>query len=494
MSGHAASRRLLKNHNIWLFGVTLLGLALRLFQLGEWSFWHDEALTVLLAQQPIPNLIAITATDVHPPLYFLLVKLFMLLGQTEVAVRLVSALCGAASVTALYFVGKTLFDARVGLVGAAILALSPLQLFYAQEARMYTLLLLLTILSSWCFVLALQNDTKLWWGLFTALATLAGYTAYFAFLVLAAMGLYVLFVDRRRERILHFALSMGGVALLYLPWLGVFLTQTRAVLDTYWIDRPNPLMLFTTLSAFFTGYTLPRLWIVGSLAAVLLVVFVVLNNVRHALKAQVDTQPLLWLLLWSFVPLLGTFLISLVKPIFQLRTVLTATPALYLLVAWGVIRAQQSRVNLLLFLPTLGLMLFSAFNFYFNPAFAKPAWREAAYFVQERVQPGDVVVHTSPGSFVPFLAYPHTVDHLLLPDPVVARENAPSQPIVAAVGGPPQPVEAIGQHVDERVWLVVGLDQSVAHQTAQKEWFDTHYRCLAHNNVNGIYVFTYAVE
>lgn len=485
----------LVNRYKWIILITLAGLLLRLYQLGEWSFWHDEALTVLLARQPVAKLIAITAMDVHPPLYFLIVKFFLNLGQNEVVVRLPGALFSAAAVLAMYGLGRDLFDESVGLTAAFMMAISPLQLFYAQEARMYAQLLLLTVLSSWCLFRALETDQRRWWIVFAVTATLACYTAYFAFPVLAAMALYVLLVERRRERILHFFVALGAVGLLYLPWVSVFLAQTRAVIDTYWIAQPSPLVLFTTLSGFFVSYTLPSFWIAVSLATTLLIVFVVLNDARHVFRhKRIDTKPLLWLLLWGFVPLVGTFLISLIQPIFQLRAVITAAPAFYLLVAWGIMRARQRQLNLLLFLPTLALMLFSLFNFYFNSAFEKPAWRAAAAYVDTHTQPGDVVLHTSDGSFLPFLSYEHKVQHILLPvDPDEAGKNAPSQPIVAAVGGPPQSLEA-GVQGHDRAWLVVGLDHSVDYQVKQKQRFDARYHLLAENQIDGIYIFTYALN
>jgi hypothetical protein len=375
------------------------------------------------------------------------------------------------------------------------MAISPLQLFYAQEARMYAQLLLLIVLASWCFVRALHSDSILWWGLFTLGVTLASYTAYFAFPVFGAIGLYVLLVDKRPKRILHFLLAIGIVAWLYLPWIGVFFSQTRSVLDSYWIARPSPLTIFTTLSAFFVSYSLPSFWIAVSLAATLLIIFVVLNDVRHALaEDSIDTQSLVWLLLWGFVPLLGTYVVSLVRPIFQIRAVLTTSPAFYLLVGWGITRVRQRKLNLLLFLPTLVMMLVSVLNFYFNPAFAKPPWRQTAYYVREQAKPGDVVLHTSDGSFLPFLSYDHNVEHILLPeDPVAARENAPSQSIVAAVGGLPQPIDEAIQGY-ERAWLVVGLDHALTHQLEQKQRFDARYRLLGETEIGGIHIFSYALE
>jgi uncharacterized membrane protein len=383
----------------------------------------------------------------------------------------------------------------VGLVSAFIMAVSPLQLFYAQEARMYAQLLLLTSFTVWAFINALQDNRRQWWGLFTGGVILTSYTAYFSFPVFLAMVLYVLLVDRRRERILPFGVSLAAAAAVYLPWLSVFFSQTRAVFDSYWIETPHLLALLTTLNGFFVGISLPAFWVAVSLAATLFLFFVILNDVRHAFReGSIDSPALVWLLLWLLVPLLGTYLVSLVRPLFQLRTVLTASLPVYLLLAWGITRVPRPRLNQGLFAPTLLIMMIALFNFYFDPAYAKPPWREAAAYVREHAQAGDVALHTSDGSYLPFLVYDPTIPHVLLPgDPKIAQINAPSQAIVTAVTAPKRDVSEAVQGY-RQAWLVLGLDQAIDYQLAQKDYFDQHYRLVAETQVGGIYLLRYALD
>jgi hypothetical protein len=288
---------------------------------------------------------------------------------------------------------------------------------------------------------------------------------------------------------------MGAVVMLYLPWLTIFWGQTRSVLASYWIETPHLLTLLTTLSGFFVGFSLPGFWIAVALAVTLFIIFAILNNVRHAfISGSDDTQALLWLLFWMFVPLLGTYLVSLVRPIFQLRTVLTASLPLYLLVAWGLTRVPKKQLNLGLFLPTLLVMLFSMFNFYFDPAYAKPAWREAAAYIHNQAQAGEVALHPSDGSYLPFLVYDPSLEHILLPgEPEIARINAPSQAIVTAVTAPRQDVDRAIQG-RRQAWLVLGLDQAIDYQLAQKDYFDAHYRLLEETRIGGIYLLRYALD
>jgi len=203
--------------------------------------------------------------------------------------------------------------------------------------------------------------------------------------------------------------------------------------------------------------SLPAFWIAVSLAVTLLITFVVLNSVRYALaEGSGDSQALIWLLLWAFVPLVGLYLISLIRPIFQLRTVITASLPIYLLISWGVTRAAKKNLNRWLLVPTLAVMLISLFNFYFDPVYAKPAWREAAAYVREQAQPHDIALHTSEGSFLPFLAYNHNIEHIRLREESAHDpDSSRSQTIIAAVTSPEQSVEEAIQGDSEPGWLWV---------------------------------------
>lgn len=478
----------------WLWWLVGLALALRLFHLGAWSFWEDEALTILVARQPLIRLFSIlSSADVHPPLYFLLVKIFMSLGQSEFVIRLPSALCSAAAVGVLYLLGRDMFDERVGLVGALLMAVSPLQLLYAQEARMYAQLLLLAGLSGWTFFHAWSSQGWRWWILFTVSAAVACYTSYFIFPLFLAMTLYVGLVERSRERIWRFGLSMAAVGGLYLPWLGVLFLQSRSVLASFWIVTPHPLILLTTLSGFFVGISLPAFGTAVSLGVTLLIIFVVLNSVRHALIAESgDKQALIWLLLWAFVPLLGLYLISLIRPIFQLRTVMLASLPLYLLLSWGVTCAARKRFNQWLLLPTLFMMSLSLYNFYFDPVYAKPPWREAAAYVRDHAQPGDVAIHTSEGSYLPFLVYNSIMEQVRLQEPE-APDSSRSQTIISAVASAGQSIEAATRG-RQRAWLILGLDRAIEFQLAQKDYFNHSYTLLREMEIEGIYISEYSLR
>ena len=122
--------------------ITLIGICLRVLLLTTKGMWLDETFSVWLASHSVADMLAwIVRIDQHPPLYYLLLHYWMgIHGDTPYDVRLLSAIFGAGTIPIIYLIGKRLSGAVVGLAAAVFLALSPFNLYYAQETRMYTLL------------------------------------------------------------------------------------------------------------------------------------------------------------------------------------------------------------------------------------------------------------------------------------------------------------------------------------------------------------------
>ncbi len=122
--------------------ITLIGGGLRVLLLAHKGMWLDETFSIWLADHSIGDILYWTARiDQHPPLYYLLLHYWMALrGDTPYAVRLLSVLFGTATIPVIYLIGKRLSGALIGLMAAVLLALSPFNIRFAQETRMYTLL------------------------------------------------------------------------------------------------------------------------------------------------------------------------------------------------------------------------------------------------------------------------------------------------------------------------------------------------------------------
>ena len=133
----------------------ILGLAayLRLAGLGAESLWLDEGYTVAFTGLPFGKMMAYIATrDVHPPLYYILIKIWRNLGDSEVLLRLPSAVFGVAAVAYIWSMVEEHWGAAAASASSLLLATSEMAIYYSQEARMYSLLFLLTVLSLRCFL------------------------------------------------------------------------------------------------------------------------------------------------------------------------------------------------------------------------------------------------------------------------------------------------------------------------------------------------------
>jgi 4-amino-4-deoxy-L-arabinose transferase-like glycosyltransferase len=200
--------------------LTLAGAALRLSTLDTRSFWLDETTSVRQALWSIPEMLARMSDNVHPPLFHTLLHYWIVaFGPTEVVVRAFAVTWGIAAIPLVYWVGTTIYGRRVGLIATAIVALSPFFIWYAQEARMYTMMLVFALLSTGAMWKALQRDRARWWVLY-ALATGAGLMTqyFFGFLVLGQAAFMLLGRENRRRRaMLGWAASLL-VASLPLAW------------------------------------------------------------------------------------------------------------------------------------------------------------------------------------------------------------------------------------------------------------------------------------
>ncbi len=122
--------------------LTVVGGLMRVFLLDQQGLWLDETFSIWLANHNVAELLHWTARiDQHPPLYYLLLHAWIgLNGDAPYAVRMLSALFGTLTIPMIYLIGKRLSGVEMGLMAALILTVSPFNIRFAQEARMYTLL------------------------------------------------------------------------------------------------------------------------------------------------------------------------------------------------------------------------------------------------------------------------------------------------------------------------------------------------------------------
>jgi mannosyltransferase len=224
------------------------------------GYWIDEGISVGIASHDLRDIPGVLGQDGNPPLYYLLLHGWMrLIGTSEAATRSLSLVFALLAVPASFWAGARVFDRRAGAVAAAGAAGAPFLTYYAQETRMYSLVVLLSILASASFVLAFVRGERrhlLWLGVWLGLLL---YTHTWGLFLAASMGGAWLVLFRRGQVSGRDGLRVGAaLAVAYLPWLPMVLSQAA---DTAapWAERPSPLLLLGFAGGLFGYLALPLL-------------------------------------------------------------------------------------------------------------------------------------------------------------------------------------------------------------------------------------------
>jgi uncharacterized membrane protein len=178
----------------WLVvAITLAGAALRILSMNTRSLWLDETTAVRQASWSIPEMLAWMANNVHPPLFHTLLHYWIrFIGRSEIDVRAFALVWGVAAIPLMYWAGRTLYDRKVGLISATILALSPFFIWYSQEIRMYTMMLVLALIGTVALYNALNGRGTGWWVAYALSASAGIMTQYFYAFLLVGQAFYVM--------------------------------------------------------------------------------------------------------------------------------------------------------------------------------------------------------------------------------------------------------------------------------------------------------------
>ncbi len=406
------------NGRIAIVAVLLLATATRFFRLGAQSLWSDEGNSVALAHRSFAEIAVRTAHDIHPPLYYWLLKFWVAgWGDTEFAVRALSAALGVLLVAVIFRLGTRWFGWQAGIAAALLAAVNPFQVYYAQEARMY---MLLTLLGALTALFAVEywrkGETRRLVGY--ALAAAAGLYTHYAFpVMLATVNLAAIFFLWNRKRRLWKWLAAQLIPLvLFSPWLPIAIRQL-----TTW-----PQSLLTPTSAGEKLLTIGQYLALGASGSATndwwMWVFgfgFLVSGLRFLVpgfKSNVSLSTahyLLFTLLWLLFPAALTFFLF--RPAY-LKFLLIASPAFVLFLVFGfgfpknssfVIRYSPFVIALLFIIPSVQSIRAT----YFDPAFQRDNYRGIAAYIRALGTAKDTVILDAPGQQEVFGYYYHPDEH-----------------------------------------------------------------------------------
>ena len=372
--------------SVALGAVIVLAAVLRLIDLGAKSVWSDEAFSIFIAKQNWAGFWRLTSTaEANMSLYYLLLRGWIHLGDGAWWVRLLSAVFSIAAVPVVYWIGKEVFSRQAGLVAALLLAINPFDIRYAQEARSYSLFVLLVSVSFLAFFCSLQKPNRLWsvcYVLSTCLALYAHFFAAFAVLVqLVALAAFP--ADKQKVAIRQAWRLGGGVIVLGLPLLWFVLRRDsgqlawappvhgRDVYDVFRFLLGSGLKLGIAVAAFFIAATA---WI---------------KRYRNE-RWTMGTWSFLVVVLWLFLPVFLTLLVSVWKPIYAPRFLIFCLPAALLLVSDGISGIRFTWIRYALVLALMVGEIGPVRSYYADAG--QEDWKSAVWFLANNAGTGDLAV------------------------------------------------------------------------------------------------------
>jgi len=389
-----------RNAALWFAFVVALGTALRLVRLGVRSFWLDEAVSAMLARIDRHTFVsAVVHRQANMVLYYVFLRGWIRVGSSEFALRSLSVVAGVAAIPAIYLLGKQLFGARAGRIAALLLCVHAFHIRYSQEARSYSLLMLLAVLSCLFFLRSLEEPSRRNWAAYIVFSTLMVYAQVFGGWVLVAQwcSLFLLFLRKRSEfrRPVHgkqFLFSAAAICFLVAP-LAYCLLFVSDRSQLAWLAKPSMQDLYK-FCLDLTGDGGPMLL----LAYLVLVLAALAAAIIHR-RSEPDSGDLgkhYFALLWLILPPVLLLVISLRWPVFEPRFLIACLPPLLLLAADGLSQVRSKILFPAALMIVLALSV-AGVDYYFRGRIDNrytDDWRDATRYILSQAAPGDVVVFT----------------------------------------------------------------------------------------------------
>jgi len=401
-----------------LVAIVFLGAFLRLYKLGNNDIWFDEAICVLSAEnvkgvyslldekmpyanlaseQWQPQLVYYKTLDPQPFFYYFLLKHTIdFLGSNAFSLRLLSVFFSILTILVTYKLGTLLSCNKNGIYAAFLVSISPFYIWYAQEARQYSLAVFLVTLGAYFLFQALEKgDNRPWVGFIIA-SVLLIYTNYIGFLFLAA-DWPLLCIKKYRKSAKKMVIAHIIIVAFFLPWAHIFWQHLLFVKEAFWITRPSFFSIMVTIKNFNIGYNSFRSFFTPSW---ILFFGLVLGGGFHLRQ-----KARLFLLTFMCLPILLIFIISQQIPIYLDRQLILFSPFYYIIIAAGIagIRSNVARwavicLILVFVAPSIG-NYFSNYMpvepyMYHQGAYIKKPFQPAINYIEDNWQKGDTIVYS----------------------------------------------------------------------------------------------------
>lgn len=406
-------RHLKKNETLLIITIFIFALIIRFFLLSNESLWMDETYHIFYNQKNIIDAIKHTSFSstegVHPPLYNIFFNIWLhVFGLSEFSARSLSAIFGALSVILIYLFGKIMFNKRIGLYSALILTVSPFNVYYSQEARSYSLLSLLAMISFYFFYKYTISKSKKNIICYIISSFLLLYTHNHAVFIIISQNIYFLLINIKKFNELKKWLIIQLILfLLYSPWIFVLLFFQIPIVasPTHWLDQPTTLILIYFSRLFGGEQKELTVFILFFIMSILIFIYILKIFHKSSKKDVVKENKLYLLFLWLLFPTTISVLFSLLFfPIFLPKYVIYSSIPLYILVALAISKlSKKTLIQYVLLSLIIVISSFALLNLFTTTN--KEDWRSVSEHIKNNIADDDIIIICSPWARIPFMYY-----------------------------------------------------------------------------------------
>jgi uncharacterized membrane protein len=320
-------------HIVYYAIILLLLSSIRFYNIDVAGIWLDEAHSIFQAHKNIGVIINDSAKDQNPPLYFILLHYWIkLFGSSVTAVRGLSCIFNILTVPLIFLLARKNINIITALFASLVFIFSDIQLYYAQEARVFSLVGLLCI-SSFIIFENLRKNTNINWKAIILLAiinSLMLYAHYISvFIIIAQILVALVFIKVNPNHFKQLIIS-GVVALvLFSPWLGKVLLNIPEA-GNFWLTKPN----FGNIKGIFISFSGNKLITVIYMVIIATGFYFSFNKHAHSEEKENKKYAFTILMSWTFLPIVITYIIAYFTPVFLIRYLLYSSIGLFLLIGF----------------------------------------------------------------------------------------------------------------------------------------------------------------
>lgn len=406
-------------NRITIIAVVFLGAFLRLYRIDYQSLWYDEAKNVSLANEFSIKDVWGEQDAAEPAfLIFILRPWIKMFGLGDNSVRFPSVILGIISLVLIYMIGKLIFSRTIGLFSAYILAISPLAVYYSQQAGYNSAIMPAGLLSMWLFCRVFKRQVG--FLILTFINMLLIFIHPACFFMVIIQNLAVLLFIKDRAILKKWFLCQVPILINLMLWGLISARVNNIKLNAYWISPPTIKTLLATLEAFShgvyrfaqggTGFIVDDKYLFIPRCILLIYVFLLFYGLK-SIKAEAGNikTAVCVASLWLFVPPLFLFIFSkTVFPLYADRYLLYCAPAYYLLIVYGFSRINSLSKKLGILAVISFLHLFPL-RILYEPSVTQiksaASWRAIGEKVRRGIKPNDIIILSPLRQIIPFWRY-----------------------------------------------------------------------------------------